>query len=163
MKLVLGICLISVTVFAQGKTTKAHVHGKATLSIAMDGLKGEVELEAPADGIVGFESEPKTAAQKKQLEAALDVLRKRGAELVMFPAGAGCRLTPKEVDVHREGASHSEIHAHYDLQCAKPVTGEIRFGVTKLFPKTTEVQVQWISDQSQKSLRVVRDMGVLKP
>jgi hypothetical protein len=163
MKLVLGICLSLVTLFAQGKTTKAHVHGKAKLAIAMDGLKGEIEFESPAEGIVGFEHEAKTPAQKNQVEAALEVLRKRGAELVQFPAGAGCRLIPKEVDLHREGPGHADIHAHYDLSCSKAVTEEIRFGVTKLFPRTVEVEVQWVSDQSQKSLRVVRDKGSLKP
>jgi len=129
----------------------------------MDGLKGEVEFEAPADGVVGFESEAKTPAQKKAVERALDTLRKRAAELVIFPTASGCKLTPKEVDIHREGASHAEVHAHYDLICAKAVSSEIRFGVTKLFPRTREVTVTFVSDQSQKSARIVADAGALKP
>lgn len=163
MKIVLITILGTALLFPQGKTQKAHVHGAAQINIAMDGLKGEVEFEAPADGVIGFESEAKTAAQKKQMEAALDMLRKRGGELVLMPAASACKLTPKEVEVHREGPTHAEVHAHYDLVCTKPLSGEIRFGVTKMFPRTKEVKVTYVSDQTQKSARIVGDAGTLKP
>lgn len=147
--------------FPQGKSQKAHVHGAAEIRIAMEGLKGEVEFEAPAEGIVGFESAAKTAAQKKIVEDALAILRQRGGEVVQFPAASACRLTPKEVDLHREG-QHADVHAHYEVVCAKPLAGEIRFGVTKLFPRTSEVKVTFAGDQGQKSVRVVADKGSLK-
>ena len=163
MKIALLLTICSPLLFPQGKTQKAHVHGAAQISIAMEGLKGEVEFEAPADGVIGFESEAKTPAQKKIVQDALATLKTRGAELVVFPAASGCKLTPKEVDLHREGPQHAEVHAHYDLACSKPVSGEIKFGVTKLFPKTREVSVTFVSDQSQKSAKIVGDLGALKP
>ncbi len=163
MKIALILILSSPLMFPQGKPQKAHVHGAAKISIAMDGLKGEVEFEAPADGIVGFESEAKTPAQKKLVQDAFATLKTRGSELVIFPAASGCKLTPKEVDLHREGAQHAEVHAHYDLVCSKPITGEIKFGATKLFPKTREVSVTFVSDQSQKSAKIIGDAGALKP
>ncbi len=157
------LILAAVTVFPQSKSLKPHVHGAAQINIAMDGLKGEVEFEAPADGVIGFESEAKTAAQKLAVEAALKNLRTRAAELVVFPVQSSCRMTPKEVDVHREGAQHSEVHAHYDLVCSKPITAPIRFGVTKLFPKTREVTVTLVTDQAQKSVKIVADAGTIQP
>ena len=163
MKIVLVMTVSAALMFPQGKSQKPHVHGSAQISIALEGLKGEVEFESPADGVIGFESEAKTPAQKKAVETALDTLRKRAAELVIFPPASACKMTPKEVDIHREGASHAEVHAHYDLVCAKPITGEIKFGATKLFPKTKEVTVTFVSDQSQKSARIVADAGSLKP
>jgi hypothetical protein len=161
MKLLLVMSLGAVLSFPQSKTQKAHVHGLAQINIALEGLKGEVEFEAPAAGVVGFEHEAKTAAQKKSVNDALNVLRTKGHELVQFPAAAGCKLTPKEVEVHREGAQHSEIHAHYDLACAKAPTGAISFGATKLFPGTIEVKVQFVSDKTQKSVTVVKDAAKL--
>jgi hypothetical protein len=163
MKIALLLILCSSIVFPQGKTQKAHVHGAAKISIAMEGLQGEVEFEAPADGVIGFESEAKTPAQKKLVQDAIATLKTRGGELVIFPAASGCKLTPKEVDLHREGPQHAEVHAHYALVCAKPVTGEIKFGATKLFPKTREISVTFVSDQSQKSAKIVGDAGALKP
>jgi hypothetical protein len=157
MKLLCLMTLGAILLFPQTKTQKAHVHGLAQINIALEGLKGEVEFEAPAAGVVGFEHEAKTPAQKKAVNDALNALRTRGQELVQFPATAGCKLTPKEIEVHREGAQHSEIHAHYDLVCAKAPTGSISFGVTKMFPSTTEVKVQFVSDKTQKSITVVKD------
>lgn len=163
MKTALILTICSPLLFPQGKTQKAHVHGAAQISIALDGLKGEVEFEAPADGVIGFEAEAKTPAQKKLVQDALNKLRSRGGELVVFPAASGCKLSPKEVELHREGPQHAEVHAHYDLVCNKALTGEIKFGVTKLFPKTREVTVTLVSDQSQKSAKIVADVGALKP
>jgi len=163
MKFVLIMILAPAILFPQGKTEKSHVHGTAQISIAMDGLKGEVEFEAPAEGVIGFEHEAKTAAQKKAVQTTLETLRKKGGELIVFPVSSGCKLTPKEVDVHREGPQHAEVHAHYDLSCLRSIAGEIRFGVTRLFPKTREVTVTFISDQVQKSARIVADVGALKP
>ncbi|MCX6611590.1 MAG: DUF2796 domain-containing protein [Acidobacteria bacterium] len=163
MKIALILILSSSIVFPQGKSQKAHVHGAAQISIAMEGLKGEVEFEAPADGVIGFESEAKTPAQKKLVQDAITTLKSRGGELVIFPAASACKLTPKEVEVHREGPQHAEVHAHYDLICSKPISGEIKFGVTRLFPKTREVSVTFVSDQSQKSAKIVGDAGALKP
>jgi hypothetical protein len=163
MKIALVMTLGASILFPQGKAQKAHVHGSAEIKIAMEGLKGEVEFESPADGVIGFESEPKTPAQKQAVSTALDTLRKRASELVIFPATSACKMTPKEVDIHREGPQHAEVHAHYDLACAKPITSEIRFGATKLFPRTREVKVTFVSDKSQKSVNVVSDSGSLKP
>lgn len=163
MKIVVCGILAAALVFPQGKTEKAHVHGSAQLSIAMDGNKGEVELEAPADGILGFESEAKTPAQKRAVESALATLRTRANELVLFPPASACKLTPKEIDIHREGPQHAEVHAHYDLSCSKSITGEIRFGVTKLFPRTRQVKVTFISDKSQKGATISSDVGSIQP
>jgi len=163
MKIVLVMSFCATLLFPQGKSQKAHVHGSAEIKIAMEGLKGEVEFESPADGVIGFESEPKTAAQKQVVTAALDTLRKRGSELVIFPASSACKLTHKEVEVHREGPQHSEVHAHYDLACAKPIMSEIKFGATKVFPRTREVKVTFVSEKSQKSVNIISDAGTLKP
>jgi len=161
MKLLLLMSLGIAILFPQSKAQKAHVHGSAELNIALEGTKGEVEFEAPAAGVVGFEHEAKTPAQKKAVSDALTALRTRGNELVIFPAAAGCKMSPKEVEVHREGPQHSEIHAHYDLNCLKAPSGAIGFGVSKMFPRTVEVKVQFVSDKLQKSVIVIRDAAKL--
>lgn len=162
MRILLFFLAAAPLVFPQAKAQKAHVHGAAEIRIAMDGLKGEIEFEAPAEGIVGFESAPKTPAQKKIVEDALTRLRERGGELVQLPAASACKLIPKEVDLHSEG-QHADVHAHYDVSCVKALSGEIRFGVTRLFPRTAEVSVTLINGDAQKSARIVADRGSLRP
>lgn len=159
MKFLLSLTLSAALLFPQ---QKAHVHGVAALSLAMDGAKGELEIEIPADGVVGFEREPRTALEKKAVENALSSFRTRISELVVLPAASGCKLTPREVDVHREGPQHAEFHAHYDVSCAKPLAGEVRFGITKVFPRTREVNVTFVDGDKQQGVRIKADSGSLK-
>lgn len=148
-------------VVAQGKSQKAHVHGKAAVNVAFDGLKGELEFESPADGILGFEHEARTAAEKQAQQQALNTLKNKAAEIFLLPSGAGCQLKPKEVEVHREGANHAEVHAEYTITCAKAPKGEFRIAITKFFPKTQEVNVQLVAGETQKSATIKGDRGAL--
>ena len=40
---------------------------------------------------------------------------------------------------------------------------EIKFGATKVFPRTREVKVTFVSEKSQKSVNIISDAGTLKP
>jgi len=161
---------------AQTRSRKAHEHGSAKLNIAFETTKGSpkgvMEFEAPAESVVGFEHEAKSAADKAKQTAALNTLKTRIAEMVIFPAASGCRITNKTMKVeggHREkkaGAKHeehSEVHAEFDVACAKPLAGgEIRFGFSKVFPKVHDVDVALLAGEQQLSVEVENDKGVLK-
>ena len=43
----------------------AHVHGLASINLAMQGDELQIEFISPAEGLVGFEYEPSTAAEKQ--------------------------------------------------------------------------------------------------
>ena len=81
---------------AQRRQLDAHTHGEGRLAIAIDGSKVQLELEAPASDIVGFEHAPSTAAQRKALATAKDRLAKGSTLFVLTPA-AGCKLVSAEV------------------------------------------------------------------
>jgi hypothetical protein len=139
----------------------AHEHGKAKLSLAFEGTKGTIEFESPAESIVGFEHKPKNADEKKKVDAAMATLKARVGEMVMLPAAAGCKITAKEVEMHQDG-DHAEFHAEYNVNCAKPVSGEVRFGISKVFPSVNEVEVQALSDKGQSGATIKQDKGVIK-
>jgi len=44
---------------------QAHEHGVARLSVAVDGKRRTIELDAPLDGWLGFERAPRTDAERK--------------------------------------------------------------------------------------------------
>ena len=89
----------------------AHEHGHGSLNVAISGTTLEMELEVPGADIVGFETEAKSAAQKKTLKAAMKDLR-TPAKLFQLPASAGCEL--KKASVEIEGGSHEEEkHGHH--------------------------------------------------
>lgn len=76
----------------------AHEHGVATLNIAASGDEVLVELDSPADNIVGFEHQPHTDKQKFAVKNALAKLNKPTEHMLSFSSAAGCTLHEADVD-----------------------------------------------------------------
>lgn len=97
----------------------AHSHGEGRLAIAIEGKTVEMELEAPASDIIGFEHAPRTKAQRKTLADARKQLGKLAGVMVLTPE-AGCKLASADVDVvgavveakGKKGKGHSHGHSH---------------------------------------------------
>ena len=53
----------------------AHIHGTAAVNIVIDDRTAIIELTAPADSVVGFEHQAKSAADQTRQAKALDLLR----------------------------------------------------------------------------------------
>jgi hypothetical protein len=157
-------CSLTLALCAQQRKHEAHEHGHAKLNIAFETTTGMptgvVELESPADSIIGFEYVAKTPADKAKQEKALATLKARFAEMVVLPAG--CKMTPAKVEVHVDG-QHSEVHAEFNAKCAGPIAGKsISFGFSKVFPKIEEVDVQMLAGSQQAKLEVEKDKGTLQ-
>ena len=100
----------------------AHVHGIATLNLAMEGDELEIEFVSPAGNIVGFEHEAVTAAERRAIRDAIEQLRK-GNELFDLPLAASCSLhvaavehghgeEEKREDGHGQDAEHDDGDEH---------------------------------------------------
>ena len=164
----------------------AHVHGFASINLAIDDEELQIEFVSPAESIVGFEYEPSTAAERKAVADAIALLR-NPAKLFALPASAGCELHEVEAERHaegehdehehdehakhdehegehdehakhddehaheesEEGESHSEFHAHYHFDCAKPVIAEIGLPLFETWPRIEEVRVQALTPTGQ--------------
>ena len=88
----------------------AHVHGIATLNLAMEGDELEIEFVSPAGNIVGFEHEAVTAAERRAIRDAIEQLRK-GNELFDLPLAASCSLHVAAVEHgHREEEKREDGH-----------------------------------------------------
>ncbi len=87
----------------------AHVHGIATLNLAMEADELEIEFVSPAGNIVGFEHEAVTAAERRAIRDAIEQLRK-GNELFDLPLAASCSLHVAEVEHggHGRGADDED-------------------------------------------------------
>ncbi len=143
-----ALALFATPAFAEGTAHRqagAHVHGKGTLNIAIEGSKVEIELEAPGADIVGFETAAKVDAQKAAVTKAKAELSD-ALKLFGLPDAAQCKVVKANVEIHAEdhdhdekdeadhkdeghdhdhdkaegGAQHSEFHATYALECAAP-------------------------------------------
>ena len=145
----------------------AHEHGAARLNVVLDGQALELELESPAMNLVGFEHAATSDADKAKVAAARSQLQDPQA---LFGLGAGaCTLSETELesalfedDEHEEhhadeaDSEHSEIHAHYQLDCKKP--GELKqLNLSELFerfPATEKIQVQLIGPSGQQGVEL---------
>jgi len=173
MRIAIVLLVAGLTLPGQTRSRTAHEHGSAKVNIAFETAtgapKGMIEFEAPAESVVGFEYEAKSAADKAKVAAALRSLITRFGEMVILPPASGCKLTNKsaKVEAERHDAKskeqHSEVHAEFDVACAKPLSGtEIRFGFMKVFPKIHDVDVALLVGEQQSSAHVENDKGVLK-
>ncbi|HIO91989.1 MAG TPA: DUF2796 domain-containing protein, partial [Leucothrix mucor] len=75
----------------------AHQHGVGTLNIAASQQELMLELQTPADNILGFEHHPKTDQQKQQLNDRLALLKKTDL-LFNIPSAAECSLQKVKIE-----------------------------------------------------------------
>ena len=161
---------------AQG-SLEAHVHGKASLNLVLDGQSLFIEFESPAYNLVGFEHEPKDQIQQKEVQDSLSLLS-RPRKVFGFSAQAGCLVESVSVTTtmagvgkntvgyeeehheeehhdHSDGdstnkESHSEFKANYLMICSEPEKlRTIEFKLFKEFLGLKSVQVQWINGEGQ--------------
>jgi len=85
----------------------AHIHGGATLAIAVDGKTVTAELETPLYNLLGFEHEPETDEQKDAVEKVEKQLSEPSA-LISFNEEAGCKALP--VSLKTELFDHDDHH-----------------------------------------------------
>jgi hypothetical protein len=162
------VCGLGLSWAAAGTTQKrhqhgAHVHGTAAVNIAIEERTATIELTSPADGVVGFEHQAKSAADQKKQGMALDLLRNKIDSMVIFDPTLGCRLSPTKVDVVQQDAEHAEVHGTFGVSCQTPLAGsKVRFGFTKAFPRIQTVNVQLVGMTQQVGASIKRDKGELE-
>lgn len=154
---------------AEHGSLDAHEHGAAQLNVVLDGKMLHLQLDSPAMNLVGFEHAAKSDADKAKVAAARSQLAQ---PQVLFGLNAGdCNISKQEVesplfakhaDSHEHenekshDSEHSDIHAHYSLDCQKPEDlQQLDLGeLFKRFPATEKIQVQLIGPNGQQGLEL---------
>lgn len=144
----------------------AHVHGTASLNIAIDSGHIDAELVTPAMNIVGFEHAPRDDAERQAVASAA-VMLEDGAALLVPSAAAGCRLdssqaasslidtahepeTTHDAHEHDHDDVHSEFHVHYRFHCDEPAAIEtIQVNLFEAFPGMETIEVQALTADRQ--------------
>ncbi len=148
---------------------KAHVHGMAKLTIALETEKsGSVAIDVPAESFLGFEHHPKTSAEKKTLDGAFDKFKNNVSSVVQFDPGLGCGFSDAKIDFEpaEPGAvesGHADLNASYSFHCAKELQGSsFHVLLMKLFPRVHQISVQIITQTSQTENKVSHAEETLK-
>lgn len=141
----------------------AHVHGQATVDIALDQGHLQIGLHLPGHDAVGFEHPPGTAAERKALDHALAVLR--SARWIEPSHDAACRL--RKADVSAPGlqgeatGGHADVQATYDFDCGHVgQLAAIDLRLVEAFPSVQRIVVDLVS--ATGSTEQVLEHGVVR-
>lgn len=135
-----------------------HVHGVATLQIAVDGKRLQLHLESPLDSLLGFEHMPRTAQQKSAVRSMERQLRQ--AEKLFYPSPrAACSLQSVSLESpvlkaekHQEAHDHADLDGKFVFTCAKPEelrTIEVR--LFEAFPGLRQLKTEAATPRGQKA------------
>jgi len=143
----------------------AHVHGIASLDVAVEAHKLTLQLSVPLDNLLGFERAPRSDAERRQTDAVVAKLRQADTVFRIDPAArcqpAGVTLTsaalklgtPDPEEAQEEG--HADIDASYEFTCADG--NRAAYVETSLFDfqrlQRLDVQIAGPSGQLKRTLK----------
>ena len=123
----------------------------------------EMELESPADDIVGFEHTPENAQQREKISKAIAIFKDKGG--LFFPnVEAQCKITKSSAEFEADaGSGHAGFHVKWYLSCTN--LSKIKVLSTsffKIFPKAKEIEVEVASDADQREIEWDSDQNKIK-
>lgn len=171
------IFLTVVPMAFRAESQEAHMHGLATLTLALENNILEVQFESPAANIVGFEHKANSHKEKAAVAQA-EVILNNPNHLFSF-VGSDCQsnntvvdasgLMDEQHDEHKEHSnhdhhpssedhndhdddSHSEISARYRFTCkdSKNIS-LISVAFFSEFPGIQKIDAMWITGTKQGS------------
>ena len=141
----------------------AHEHGVAALNVAIEGKRVDIGIDTPAINVIGFEHQPRTAAEQaavKKADAALhDVTR-----LFVFTPAAACHSTRMQVHSPQwpSTSEHADYEASYSFDCDKPdALTSIDMPLVNEMAAGTKLRVQLTSATKQDAAELTRGNSTL--
>jgi hypothetical protein len=131
----------------------AHQHGHAKLNIALEGKTLLLELQVPAEDILGFEHAPQTSQERLKLKQAMALLQQSNQLVALDPA-AECRPLPAQIEQHidNKSSSHADILGRYAFECQSSAQlHRIEFLLFRQFPTLQDIDYQLITTSSQNA------------
>lgn len=136
---------------------KAHVHGEAKVTVAFEGMKGKIELEIPAESLLGFEHKPKNPTEEKKVSDGLAKLESSIGKMLVFAADLKCSIKKENLDIdyQAEGSgTHADVDGDFSVECAKsPVGTKVQLSFFQPWMKAKSFETQFLLDNVQKSFK----------
>ena len=159
----------------------SHEHGHATAQISFSNNTLNLELLLPSIDIFGFEHTPQNDEQHEKVVQSKSILKDAQNILIINP-NESCQLKSAEIesvvidsiseendhghkedhdDEHHEDEhhedEHSDVSAHYVYQCSDTTPESIDFILFDHFHTLEEIEVQFVSDETQVLSTVTPD------
>lgn len=133
-----------------------HEHGHALANISYSGNILKVDLTLPAIDLFGFEHQARDAHERQIRQEAINIL-KTPENIITFQPD--CKLDIYQVTSTAENQSskHSDVKVSYVFDCQANKSIELRFLLFEAFKSLQEVEVQYISKNSQNVFKATPD------
>ena len=164
----------------------AHVHGRATLEVAIEGGSVQISLDSPLDSLLGFERAPRTEKERQSVREMSRKLRQSDHAFV-FPPQSQCRLDSVQLESavieqsllaagsdsnavkDRDKSSvnspdvHSELSATWHFQCAAPESLQgVKVSLFQYFPSLKRIDAAVVGPKGQSRTRLSPKSNQLK-
>jgi len=139
-----------------------HVHGIASLQVAIDGTTLTVNLESPLDNLLGFEHAARTDQERKAVSALRARLQKPAGLFVPTPA-ASCTVTSVKLEspvfeerpVAEKGDAHADLDAEFAFTCLHPDRlRDLEVKLFESFPGTRQINAQVAGPKGQAAAKL---------
>lgn len=143
-------------------TLKAHAHETAKLQVALEAnQKLNLELTISGSDVVGFEHPAKSEKELKSVESAKQRIKMQLLEALGLSA-QDCHLNSDNIEIVQEAAKHSEWKIAAEIQCKAGFEGQsASINLSKLFPTLKILNIEFISEKSQKSATLKNGKGTI--
>lgn len=152
-----ALALNALPALSTSKSLGAHVHGAASLDIAIDSSLVTLNFSGPLDNLIGFENIPQTDQQKAKVSAMQDRLKKPGP-LFYFTKAAQCRVQSVKLTsivlgnppAAGEDEGHADVDAEYVYDCAQMKSLQsIKIMLFDFYPNLQKIKVAVVSGRGQ--------------
>lgn len=138
--------------------SRAHVHGKASLDVAVAPQRVTLQLSIPLESLLGFERAPRSDDERARADAAVTRLRD-AAVIFRIDPSAQCRAVSVELasaalklgapESDDAASGHADLDATYEFACAD--AGKATFVDVALFEfkRLHRVEVQGVDATGQ--------------
>jgi hypothetical protein len=162
-------CAVAAALLAGGQVLAhepgAHVHGNATLQIAVDGPTVQLDLDSPLDNLLGFEHAPRSSKEKQAAQAMADTLRRPAALFILTPAAqctpASVQLTAPVLNLGTPEAGaaqdgdHADLEAGFAFNCRVPsALKDIEVKLFDAFPGIHRLDTQVAGPRGQAAAKL---------
>jgi hypothetical protein len=142
-----------------------HVHGVATLTVAVDGSTLTLALESPLDNLLGFEHLPRTEKERGAVREMAERLNRAESLFAPSPA-AHCKpvsvklespvLQPEKAAA---GDGHADLDGEFVFRCELPeALRSIEVTLFDGFPNMRQIDVQVATSHGQTAAKLSREL-----
>ena len=150
-----------------------HVHGTATMQIAIEGNNVEVALIAPLESLLGFERAPRNDKERQAVQMMMKQLSDPSA-LLIPTAAARCtpakpRITAPALDARtkvpgheKHDEAHAELEAVISFRCAVPAAlNSMEVRLFDVFPRLQKLKAEVAASGKQSAANLGRERRTL--